>query len=405
MSFGDVFFRAEFLGQVCAAHTPRRCNARTRWALIRTGQLALLAGAYGALAPTAAAAVCLPDSGDALEDVAAALAQVLPFSVAASVLLVLLVNLLALRLDAVMAWAIVAVGHATSLVACVFLPETAVAALTPWLPSAAATASATPRPSARARPSRSPACCCSSFSPARSLSARRAGSTSSEVTAMTDPTITTAGTDKIVISHATKVIRRRTVLDDVSLELPRGGIYGFSGINGSGETMLFRVIAGLIHLTSGTIDVFGRRIGRDASFPAGLGLILESVGFWEEYTGIDNLRLLASIRGAIGEREIRAALERVGLNPDDEREYGAYSLGMKQRLAVAQAMMEAPELLVLDEPTNALDVDGIALVCRIIREERERGATVLLACHNEPDLEALFERRFHMADGRIVREG
>ena len=95
----------------------------------------------------------------------------------------------------------------------------------------------------------------------------------------------------------------------------------------------------------------------------------------------------------------------MGLNPDDGREYGAYSLGMKQRLAVAQAVMEAPELLVLDEPTNALDVDGIALVCRIIREERERGATVLLACHNEPDLEALFERRFHMADGRIVREG
>ena len=159
---------------------------------------------------------------------------------------------------------------------------------------------------------------------------------------MTDPTISIAGTDKIVISHATKVIRRRTVLDDVSLELPRGGIYGFSGINGSGKTMLFRAIAGLIHLTSGTIDVFGQRIGRDASFPAGLGLILESVGFWEEYTGLDNLRLLASIRGAIGEREIRAALERVGLNPDDEREYGAYSLGMKQRLAVAQAVMEAP---------------------------------------------------------------
>ncbi len=120
--------------------SPQMTDARTRWALIRTGQLALLAGAYGALAPTAAAAVCLPGSGDALEDVAAALAQVLPFSVAGSVLLVLLVNLLALHLDAVMAWAVVAVTHATSLVTCVFLPEAAVAALTPWLPSAAATA-------------------------------------------------------------------------------------------------------------------------------------------------------------------------------------------------------------------------------------------------------------------------
>ena len=140
LSFGDVFFRSEILGQVCGARTPRRCNARTRWALIRTGQLGLLAGAYGILAPTVAAAACLPGSGDALEDVAAALVQALPFSVVGSVLLVLLVNLLALRLDAVIAWAVVAVAHATSLVACVFLPETAVAALTPWLPSAAATA-------------------------------------------------------------------------------------------------------------------------------------------------------------------------------------------------------------------------------------------------------------------------
>ena len=119
---------------------PQFKDARTRWALIRTGQLSLLAGAYGALAPTVAAVVCLPGTGDALEDVAAVLAQVLPFSVIGSVLLVLLVNLLALRLDAVNAWAIVAGAHATSLVACVFLPEATVAALTPWLPSAAATA-------------------------------------------------------------------------------------------------------------------------------------------------------------------------------------------------------------------------------------------------------------------------
>ena len=140
LSFGDVLFRAEFLGQVCGKRTPGHCDARTRWALIRTGQLALLSGAYGALAPTVAAAACLPGSGDALEDVVFALAQALPFSVVGSVLLVLLVNLLALRLDAVIAWAVVTVAHATSLVACVFLPESAVAALTPWLPSAAATA-------------------------------------------------------------------------------------------------------------------------------------------------------------------------------------------------------------------------------------------------------------------------
>ena len=148
--------------------------------------------------------------------------QALPFSVIASVLLVLLVNLLALRLDAVIAWAVVAVTHATSLVACVFSPESAVAALTPWLPSAAAHGRLPRRTHRRERALSLSYLLLLAFSPARSSSARRAGSTSSEVTAMTDPTVSIAGTDKIVISHATKVIRRRTVLDDVSLELPRG---------------------------------------------------------------------------------------------------------------------------------------------------------------------------------------
>lgn len=210
--------------------------------------------------------------------------------------------------------------------------------------------------------------------------------------------------DAIVVTNAVKVINRRCVLDDVSVTLPRGGIYGFAGINGSGKTMLFRAISGLIHFTSGSVEVFGRRVGTDVDFPPNLGLILENVGFWEEYTGLDNLRLLAGIRGVTSDDEVRAAMERVGLSADDAREYGAYSLGMKQRLAVAQAIMERPDLLVLDEPTNALDVDGIALVRSIIEEEHARGATVLLACHNEPALEDLFEQRYEMSEGRIVSE-
>lgn len=165
--------------------------------------------------------------------------------------------------------------------------------------------------------------------------------------------------DEIVITHATKVIHGRVVLDDVTLTLPRGGIYGFSGINGSGKTMLFRAISGLIHLTSGQVDVFGQRIGVDVDFPRSLGLVLESAGFWDESTGLRNLTMLASIRGVAGEAEARAALARVGLAPDDDRPFSAYSMGMRQRLTIAQAIMEAPELLILDEPTNALDVDGI----------------------------------------------
>lgn len=164
--------------------------------------------------------------------------------------------------------------------------------------------------------------------------------------------------DSIVVSHATKVIRGRVVLDDVTFSLPRGGIYGFSGINGSGKTMLFRAISGLIHLTSGEVDVFGQRVGVDVDFPQGLGLVLESAGFLDEGTGLRNLMMLASIRGVVGEREAREALGRVGLDADDVRPFSAYSMGMRQRLDIAQAIMEAPELLILDEPTNALDVGG-----------------------------------------------
>ncbi|MCI6547913.1 MAG: ABC transporter ATP-binding protein [Coriobacteriaceae bacterium] len=210
--------------------------------------------------------------------------------------------------------------------------------------------------------------------------------------------------DSIVASHATKVIRGRVVLDDVTFSLPRGGIYGFSGINGSGKTMLFRAISGLIHLTSGEVDVFGQRVGVDVDFPQGLGLVLESAGFLDEGTGLRNLMMLASIRGVVGEREAREALGRVGLDADDGRPFSAYSMGMRQRLDIAQAIMEAPELLILDEPTNALDVGGIEIVSRIVREEHERGCTVLVACHNEPALEALFEREWHMSDGRIAGE-
>ena len=208
----------------------------------------------------------------------------------------------------------------------------------------------------------------------------------------------------IVVTHATKVIHGRVVLDDVTLTLPRGGIYGFSGINGSGKTMLFRAISGLIHLTSGQVDVFGQRIGVDVDFPRSLGLVLESAGFWDESTGLRNLTMLASIRGVAGEAEARAALARVGLAPDDDRPFSAYSMGMRQRLTIAQAIMEAPELLILDEPTNALDVDGIETVAKIVREERERGCTVLVACHNEPALEALFERSWRMVDGHEAKE-
>ncbi len=182
--------------------------------------------------------------------------------------------------------------------------------------------------------------------------------------------------EQIIINNATKHLKGRTILDNVSLTLDKGGLYGFFGTNGSGKTMLFRAICGLIHLTSGKISVFGEKIDVDVSFPKNLGVIIESVGFWGEYTGFKNLKMLASIRHKISDKEIKNAISRVGLDPNDKRTYKKYSLGMKQRLAIAQAIMEYPDLLILDEPTNALDEDGVELIRNVLTEEQKRGATI-----------------------------
>ncbi len=205
---------------------------------------------------------------------------------------------------------------------------------------------------------------------------------------------------QITVTDAAKTLKKRLVLNHINLELEEGGIYGFFGPNGSGKTMLFRAICGLIYLDSGSIDVFGLKVG-EKRFPKDLGLVIESVGFWNEFTGFENLKFLASIKQKIGDREINQVLERVGLDPKDSRSYKKYSLGMKQRLAIAQAVMEQPRLLVLDEPTNALDEDGIQAVHQIIREENQRGCTILIASHNKTDLNLLCQKKFKMAEGRL----
>lgn len=209
---------------------------------------------------------------------------------------------------------------------------------------------------------------------------------------------------QIIISNATKMIKGQVVLADISAVLEKGGVYGFFGTNGSGKTMLFRAIAGLIHLTSGSIKVFGDEIGKDVSFPRNMGIVLSSE-LWEDATGFENLRLLASIRRKISDKEIRDTLERVGLGPNDCRAYRNYSLGMKRRLEIAQAIMEAPELLILDEPTNSLDSDGLAMVLEIVEEQKARGATILLASHNVGELEDLCDRKFKMERGSLSEIG
>lgn len=204
------------------------------------------------------------------------------------------------------------------------------------------------------------------------------------------------------VVDATKVIKRATVLDHVSFELTQPGIYGFLGINGSGKSMLFRAVSGLIRLTSGYVETPKGRLGTDYDFLPDLGLCFESSGFWDEMSGMKNLLRLASIRGIVGREEAAQALERVGLNPEDARPFSAYSMGMRQRLTLAQAIMEHPSTLILDEPTNSLDVDGIEMVRSVLCEERDRGATVLVSCHGVQALEEVFDRAFIMSSGRLT---
>lgn len=205
----------------------------------------------------------------------------------------------------------------------------------------------------------------------------------------------------VKIDKVSKKLKGRVVLNNVSLELESGKAYGFYGHNGSGKSMLFRAIAGLIRPTAGTVTVYGKKVGDDVSFPENIGLIIESVGFWPYYTGFQNLKTLASIKNMITDDEIKAAISRVGLDPNDKRSYSKYSLGMKQRLGIAQAIMEKPALILLDEPTNALDDDGIRLVRNIVNEEIERGAAVLIASHNRDELNILCTRFFKMNDGNL----
>ncbi|MDW7657137.1 MAG: ABC transporter ATP-binding protein [Bacillota bacterium] len=205
----------------------------------------------------------------------------------------------------------------------------------------------------------------------------------------------------VELNSVSKIIRKQTVLNNISLALKEKRIYGFVGRNGSGKTMLFRAICGLIRPTAGSIIVFGKKIGVEISFPPSVGLIIENVNFWPHYSGLQCLRLLASIKGNIHDQEIRESMERVGLDPDDKRSLKRYSLGMKQRLGIAQAIMEKPDLIVLDEPTNSLDSNGVLLVRNILLEEKARGATILLASHIAEDISLLSDEVIHIDQGQI----
>lgn len=209
---------------------------------------------------------------------------------------------------------------------------------------------------------------------------------------------------KLLVNDISKSIGGKAVLSNVSLCLESGNVYGFSGRNGSGKTMLFRALSGLMKTDSGTVVWDGRTVGKDFSVLPGLGIVLENAALFPNLTGMQNLMYLAGLTRRIGRREIEDAMARAGLDPADKRTYRKYSLGMKQRLAVAQAVMEKPDVLMLDEPTNGLDDAGVEKIRQIILKEKERGALILLASHNKEDMALLADTLYRMENGRVAAQ-
>lgn len=205
----------------------------------------------------------------------------------------------------------------------------------------------------------------------------------------------------IEVRNAAKILHNIPVLQDVNLTLSSGTIYGLRGVNGSGKTMLMRLLAGLIRPSKGMVLVDGRELGKELSFPPDMGILIENPAFLDGYTAAQNLRLLAGIRRKVGDDRIWQVLEQVGLNYEDNRKYRQFSLGMKQRLGIAGAVLEHPRFLLVDEPTNALDTDGVAMVRQILQEEKKQGALIVLACHDFSVLQGLSDVIYSVKEGRV----
>lgn len=205
----------------------------------------------------------------------------------------------------------------------------------------------------------------------------------------------------VTLTDVSKTIRGIEIIKPVSMTLHGGIITGLRGVNGSGKTMLMRLIAGLIRPTTGEVEVDGKKLWQDISFPGSIGVLIENPAFLDYYTGFENLKVLASIQNRASDEDIRENIRRVGLNPDDKKKYKKYSLGMKQRLGIAAAVFEKPEIILLDEPTNALDTNGVAMVKNVLSEEKARGALIVLACHDPAVLRELSDEIYSVEEGSI----
>lgn len=199
-----------------------------------------------------------------------------------------------------------------------------------------------------------------------------------------------------------KSFKSAEVLKNINLTLESGKVIGLKGKNGSGKTMLMRAISGLILPTSGKVYINDKELGRQISFPPSRGILIENPSFISNYTGFKNLKILASIQNRISDDEIRDAIRKVGLAPDDKRTFKKYSLGMKQRLGIAAAIMERPDIVILDEPINALDEAGAGLIKGLLDELKANGSLIIIACHDTEELNYLSDEIYEIYDGEIT---
>lgn len=199
-----------------------------------------------------------------------------------------------------------------------------------------------------------------------------------------------------------KSFKSAEVLKNINLTLESGKVIGLKGKNGSGKTMLMRAISGLILPTSGKVYINDKELGRQISFPPSIGILIENPSFISNYTGFKNLKILASIQNRISDDEIRDAIRKVGLDPDDKRTFKKYSLGMKQRLGIAAAIMERPDIVILDEPINALDEAGAGLIKGPLDELKANGSLIIIACHDTEELNYLSDEIYEIYDGEIT---
>ena len=206
---------------------------------------------------------------------------------------------------------------------------------------------------------------------------------------------------EIIIENLSKTIKNNKILDNVNLTFESGHVYGLVGRNGSGKTMLLRAICGLIFPDSGKVIIDGKQLHKDISFPESCGIIIENTDLLPNFSAFDNLKMLSEIKNTANDNMIKSAIKSVGLDPDSKKKVKTFSLGMKQRLSIAQALFEDPDILLLDEPTNALDEDGVNDVRRILLEQKKKNKLIIIASHNKEDISLLSDTVISVSNGRI----